>query len=264
MNISSVAVVLVMASLILTNPQPSRALSSTPRAVIIFCHGSGDTGPGARYYVRSAAPSHSLSSLKESGVVFEFPSAVPRPYRLVGGQISSVWYDRVGGMDPRNPEDTNSIEPSARQLNDLIDDVVKRRGVPRERIALGGFSMGGGMALQTAARSSGRLGAVFAISSYLCDDSKVWTDLDASREKCGCVAGVDEARNALLVTPVFMSHGEEDDFVLPAWGERTASRLKESGADVKKFERIPGAGHEMIGEELSRLFDFLQTELLDE
>lgn len=252
----------IMASLLM-KPSPSSALSSKPRAVVIFCHGSGDTGPGAKAYVEFAAPPYSLSSLENSGVVFEYPSAVPRPYRLAGGQTSSVWYDRMGGMDPRHPEDTASIEPSARQLNALIDDVVERRGVPRESIALGGFSMGGGIALQTAARSSGALGAVFAMSSYLCNDSKVWTEMDASKKQCGVAAG-GEANNSLLTSPVFMSHGKEDDFVLPAWGERTARRMQESGVDVRKFERIPEAGHEMIGEELSRLFDFLRTELLDD
>mmetsp|Transcript_46563 Transcript_46563/g.86506 ORF Transcript_46563/g.86506 Transcript_46563/m.86506 type:complete len:174 (-) Transcript_46563:152-673(-) len=172
-------------------------------------------------------------------------------------------------MDPQNPEDTPSIEPSALQLNDLIDEIARKRGVPHESIALGGFSMGGGIAIQAAARSRRRLGAVFAMSSYLCDDSLVWTELDASEER---TEGKErrasrerdgERKNALLTTPVFMSHGNEDDFVLPSWGERTAHRMKEAGVDVREFARIPDAGHEMVGEELSRLFNFLQTELLD-
>uniref|UniRef100_A0A7S4HTG5 Phospholipase/carboxylesterase/thioesterase domain-containing protein n=1 Tax=Odontella aurita TaxID=265563 RepID=A0A7S4HTG5_9STRA len=269
-TITTTALLLATHTLLASNHLAMALSAPPPRAVVIFCHGSGDNGHGAKGYVESVAPPFSVSALEDAGVVFEYPSAVPRSYRLMGGDISSVWYDRIGGMDPRNPEDTASIEPSARQLVELIDEVVERRGVPRERVALGGFSMGGGIAIQAAARTGGRLGAVFAMSSYLCEDSRVWFELLPGASKGGaaakdgrCRAQDDGETNALMTTPVFMSHGEEDDFVLPSWGEQTARRLREGGADVREFERIPRAGHEMIGEELSRLFDFLRAELLD-
>lgn len=256
------ALVFIMASLI-TNIHLTKSLS--PKAVVIFCHGSGDTGPGARAYVEAVAPPGSLRALADAGISISYPSAAPRPYRLAGGQISSVWFDRRGGMSPRNPEDTESVEPSAASLFGLIEDLI-RDGTPSERIALGGFSMGGGIALQTAARMTRRLGAVFALSSYLCEDSQVWEGL----ERNGCVLGADgkgqESGNTstLLSTPVFMSHGEEDNFVLPAWGKQTAERLRKGGVDVRSFVQVPGAGHEMIGDELLHLFNFLLSQLSDD
>ena len=63
----------------------------------------------------------------------------------------SVWFDRYA-MEPSSPERTESVEASCSQLEMLLDDVVAS-GVAPSRILIGGFSMGGGIALQTALRS---------------------------------------------------------------------------------------------------------------
>lgn len=222
--------------------------ASHPNAAIIFCHGSGDTGPGARFYVESVAPPAKLAALAAAGIALDYPSAVPRSYRLFGGAVSSVWFDRHGGMDPRYREDTESMEASAAQLDKLVEELVAGGTAP-ERIALGGFSMGGGMALQFAARSERQIGAVFAMSSYLCQDSWVWTQMSTAGDR-------ERGGNALLRSPIFMAHGDDDDFVSTQWGEDTAMRLRQGGADVQ-FHRVPGLGHEMNQKELGALFDFL-------
>lgn len=235
----------------------SSSTSTTPttNGVVIFCHGSGDTGQGVESYVRAVAPQASLAALRDAGISFAYPTAQSRPYRLAGGFPASVWFDRYGGMEPTHPEDTASVESSATRLNELIDDLIAR-GIPAEKIALGGFSMGGGIALQTAARSSHKLGAVFALSSYLCDDSLVWAKLKQS------TTGANNT-SAILSAPVFIAHGGADDFVLTEWGENTANQLKSLGANVRPFVRVRAAGHEMTTEELEQLFEFLLAELTD-
>uniref|UniRef100_A0A6V2CF54 Phospholipase/carboxylesterase/thioesterase domain-containing protein n=1 Tax=Ditylum brightwellii TaxID=49249 RepID=A0A6V2CF54_9STRA len=235
-----------------------------PNAVVIFCHGSGDTGEGVKSYVESVAPRKSLALLKEAGIEFEFPSAKIRPYRLAGGYPSSVWFDRYVGMEPTNPEDTASVESSAAQLNKLIDDLVER-GVPAHKIALGGFSMGGGIAIQAAARSHHRLGAIFALSSYLCNDSWVWSELKRAQQQCDNI-GSEPSNNiheksTLLSTPIYMAHGQADDFVLPQWGENTNNRLKDLGANVQPFLHVPRASHEMTSSELEHIFGVLLAKL---
>ena len=57
--------------------------------VVIFLHGSGDTGPGIAAWVSGLA-SHLLPD--DWGMVF--PSATRRPYSLAGGAYTSVWHNR--------------------------------------------------------------------------------------------------------------------------------------------------------------------------
>eukprot|EP00618_Florenciella_parvula_P010270 CAMPEP_0119497104 /NCGR_PEP_ID=MMETSP1344-20130328/20253_1 /TAXON_ID=236787 /ORGANISM="Florenciella parvula, Strain CCMP2471" /LENGTH=86 /DNA_ID=CAMNT_0007532863 /DNA_START=17 /DNA_END=274 /DNA_ORIENTATION=+ len=61
--------------------------SSKPPYFIMWCHGSGDTGEGARGYVNAIATERTLLALTAEGVQFEFPTATPRPYQLAGGRL---------------------------------------------------------------------------------------------------------------------------------------------------------------------------------
>ena len=78
----------------------------TAAAAVIFCHGSGDTGPGVREYL--AAVGNPESRLREAGIELHCPSARPIPYRLAGGQRSSVWFDRYE-LEPSAPEHVESV-----------------------------------------------------------------------------------------------------------------------------------------------------------
>merc|ERR1711938_312081 len=69
------------------------ATTAAVRPTVIFLHGSGDTGRGVEGWLRSLAPPEALAPFD-----WEFPTAEPIPYALAGGQVSSVWYDRVGGF----------------------------------------------------------------------------------------------------------------------------------------------------------------------
>ena len=179
-----------------------------------------------------------------------------------------VWFDRIGGMAPSNPEHTESVEASARQLSELIDDAVQNRGIDASNIALGGFSMGGSIAIQTALRTRHRLGAVFALSSYLCDDSWAWAELFRETRRTTFVdagAGPREVAPtpspfAAGRTPLLMAHGDRDGFVRPEWGRATAKRMKELGVPTT-FVPVRDAAHELTKEELSALFAWLSEEL---
>jgi len=243
-----------------------------PNGVIIFCHGSGDTGVGVKSYVESVAPSHSLELLHQAGIELVYPSATIRPYRLAGGYPSSVWFDRIGGMEPTHPEDTESVLSSTTQLNTIIDALIKEQGLEPHKIAIGGFSMGGGIALQTVVRRTvPSLGAVFTLSSYLCNDSQVYKLLEQTNnnnEQQSCQTTDETTRtnnhnnNCLRGTPLFMAHGTADDFVSLEWGKGTFRRLEQLGVSkIQPFIGIPYAGHEMTSQELEQLFEFLVHEL---
>lgn len=202
--------------------------------VVIFCHGSGDTGYGAQRWVESL-----VSRVKLQRFTWSFPSANRIPYSLAGGALSSVWYDRVAGFEPTHPEQTQTVLASVSQLQAVIEEHVAA-GVPPSHIAIGGFSMGGGIALQTAARV--QVGAVFSLSSYLAEKSPAY-------------------ELAAHLPPVFMAHGVNDDFIRPEWGQATAQRLQASGVDVD-FRLYDHIAHEMNTLELEDLLAFLDAHLV--
>ena len=154
----------------------------------------------------------------------------------------SVWFDRRA-MDPRSPEQTESVEASCNQLEAVLDRIVAS-GVPPSRIAIGGFSMGGGIALQTALRSKHDIGGVFAMSSYLCDEAAVYASMEASDKR------------AMRKPRLWMAHGAADDFVRPEWGEATATRLRGYGLEVT-WRSYAQMRHELRQDELDDLSEWL-------
>lgn len=138
-------------------------------------------------------------------------------------------------MDPSAREHTESIDESAARLAALLDE-LHAAGIPAQRIVLGGFSMGGGMALHLALREAGRsLAGVFALSSYMCARSPALA-LDSARR----------------LPPVLMRHGAADDFILPSWGEATAAELRAVGAEVD-FGLVGGLDHSLGASEIVEL-----------
>mmetsp|Transcript_20232 Transcript_20232/g.60118 ORF Transcript_20232/g.60118 Transcript_20232/m.60118 type:complete len:220 (+) Transcript_20232:152-811(+) len=212
-----------------------------PAAAVVFLHGSGDTGAGIRSWVKELG---FVKATEAAGVLLETPSAIPRPYKLAGGQISSVWFDRYD-LPPTAREHTESIEASCAQIEAVVSKIVAS-GVPAEKVAVGGFSMGGGIALQWAFRTSHKVGAVFAMSAYLNDGAAVYKKIPQ--------------RAAGELPPVFIRHGAADGFIRTEWGAHTAAQLSKLGVDVN-FDTVPGLVHQLDPREINELREFLSTRL---
>jgi phospholipase/carboxylesterase len=218
--------------------------SDSAKAVLIMLHGSGDSGPGMRSALRQVAGGHFMDAMRELGVQVLTPSAVPRSYFQNPRGLSSVWFDRTG-MEPSAPEHTESIDASASRLAALLDE-VQQAGIPANRIVLGGFSMGGGMALHLALREADRgLAGVFALSSYVCAGSPAFALESAKR-----------------LPPCFMRHGAADDFILPQWGAATADELRALGASVD-FALVQGLEHSLADDEVVQLTEWVCQRLAD-
>ncbi|KAF6274665.1 lysophospholipase like 1 [Rhinolophus ferrumequinum] len=129
-------------------------------------------------------------------------------------------------------------------LTDLIDDEVKT-GINKNRILVGGFSMGGCMAMHLAYRNHHDVAGVFALSSFLNKTSAVYQALQKS----------DGVRPEL-----FQCHGTADELVLHSWGEETNSMLKSLGVSTK-FHSLPGVYHELSKGELEKLKSWILTKL---
>ncbi|XP_052766538.1 lysophospholipase-like protein 1 isoform X2 [Mya arenaria] len=163
-----------------------------------------------------------------------YPTAPPRPYTPMMGNLSTVWYDR-SQISPNSP-DNDTVGAMATQLAELVQCEVDL-GIPLNRIIIGGFSMGGGMALHLGYKHLRGIAGVFAMSSFLSEQSTVYEALE--KDNSG-------------IPPLFMSHGEIDTLVDYSWGEATFRRLKELGVQGQ-FHRVPGLLHEMDNDTLTKL-----------
>ena len=100
-------------------------------------------------------------------------------------------------------------------------------------------------AADSCARTSRGVGAIFALSSYLCERSPLLTELPAMQT---------------TIPPIFLRHGDLDDFILTEWGEATAQQLRAKGADID-FATVKGARHELTIDELDDLSTWLLPRL---
>ncbi|CAM2096233.1 unnamed protein product [Caretta caretta] len=114
-----------------------------------------------------------------------------RPYTPMRGALSTVWFDRWK-ISNECPEHIETIDSMCRVLTNVIDDEVKN-GISKNKIILGGFSMGGGMAMHLAYRYHQDVAGVFALSSFLNKTSAVYQGEDIWVE-----GGGEQARTRLL------------------------------------------------------------------
>jgi len=105
-----------------------------PTGAVIWLHGLGADGHDFAPIVPQ------LVSPDERPVRFVFPHAPVRPVTINGGMAMRAWYD-ILGFDRGIAQDTGGIRASDAQVAELIrrENV---RGIPTNRIVLGGFLPG--------------------------------------------------------------------------------------------------------------------------
>ncbi|XP_059921173.1 lysophospholipase-like protein 1 [Gadus macrocephalus] len=211
-------------------------------ASIIFLHGSGDTGQGLRGWVRDVA----VPDLAFGHIRVVYPTAPARPYTPMRGALSTVWFDRHK-ISRDSPEHLESVNAVCGALGRVIEEEVKA-GVPKHRMIIGGFSMGGAMALHLACRYHPEVAGVFALSSFLNKDSVAYK---AVEERARVGGGLPE---------LLQCHGTSDDLVLHQWGEDTAALLKKAGM-ASTFHSFPGLHHQLCQPEVELLRSWVLTKL---
>ncbi|XP_067319888.1 lysophospholipase-like protein 1 [Anolis sagrei] len=200
-------------------------------ASVIFLHGSGDTGPGVRDWIKQVLK----QDLSFQHIKVIYPTAPARPYTPMRGSLSNVWFDRYK-ISYDCPEHIETIDSMCQALTGLIDDEVKN-GIKKNRILLGGFSMGGGMAMHLAYRYHQDVAGVFALSSFLNKNSVVYQALKKEGQE---------------LPELFQCHGTADELVLYSWGEETNKMLTSLGVTTT-FLSLPNLYHEMNKSELEKL-----------
>ena len=202
--------------------------SSSLNKVIIFLHGSGDTAFGFEKWLRSESPQGPPPSV---GVIL--PSAPMRHYLLNGGELSSVWHQRKDLDINSDFEDIQGIDEVCLGLTSLVDD-VKNAGI--SDITIGGFSMGGHVALHSVYRKHLKVNKCFALSSFLIHKSAVY-----------------DSSNMNSNVPLYLAHGDCDTLVPHKWAHKCEEKMKNS--NVQTSLRIyNNVAHEIRSDIISDLF----------
>ncbi|HUX73521.1 MAG TPA: hypothetical protein VMV25_06455 [Steroidobacteraceae bacterium] len=209
--------------------------AATPNAAVIWLHGLGADAHDFESVVPELVPR------RERAWRFVFPNAPFRAVTLNGGMRMRAWYD-IRELERTAREDLAGFNDSDRELREIFAREAAR-GIPAQRIVLGGFSQGGALSLYTALRFPLPLAGVMALSCYLPAAAR----LPAER-----AAGND-------ATPIFMAHGLEDNVLQLPLGQRSRDELRSLGYRVEWHE-YP-MGHAVCREEIAAIGEFLRRVL---
>ncbi|XP_023941095.2 lysophospholipase-like protein 1 [Bicyclus anynana] len=188
-------------------------------ATVIFFHGSGGTGSNMKEWVDILAKNFSFPHIR-----ILYPTAPLQPYTPAEGDMSNVWFDRID-IHPKAPEALESLKKIEADIKNLVKS-ENNAGIPNNRIIVGGFSMGGALALHTAYRWMPDLAGVFVFSSFLNENSVVYQDLKKYSNH----------------VPLLQIHGDIDDLVPSLWGKTTFEELQGLGVQGN-FQIMERLGH---------------------
>lgn len=206
-------------------------LPSAPSHCIIWLHGLGADGRD----FENIAPLLQLP--EDTSFLMIFPNAPERPVTINHGLLCRAWYD-IANLDRNFKEDDPGILASESSICELIDNVIKR-GIPAERIFLGGFSQGAAMALFTGLRYSRPLAGIIALSGYL--------------PLTQTVMGNPSHKNL----PILMCHGQHDSVVPHALGRIAFETLQRNLYSKISFETFL-IDHEVSLDELRHIGDWIK------
>ncbi|XP_061389858.1 lysophospholipase-like protein 1 [Musca vetustissima] len=219
-----------------------RHTGRTHSATVIFLHGSGDNGTNLMDWIRILL----RRNLEFDHIKLVYPTAPLQPYTPNGGQMSNVWFDR-DSISIAAPENRSSMSKIYDAIHHIINDEV-RNGIPLERIIVGGFSMGGALALHTGYHLNTNIAGVFACSSFLNHDSVVYESLSKL------------TKGQTDLPDLLMFHGDRDDLVPIEWGLLSFNKLTKLGVKGN-FTTLTDTYHELKRKELHELHKWILLKL---
>lgn len=175
---------------------------------VIWLHGLGANG----HDFASIVPQLHLPA--HLPLRFVFPHAPLKPVTINNGHIMRAWFD-IYSMRINQRIDQTGIADSVNLLDQLIRN-EHAKGIPTEKIILGGFSQGAVIALMAGLSYPQKLAGVIALSGYLPNAAQVLMNRS-------------QANQAI---PVFLAHGTEDTIVPFMLGQTTATALEKQGLPV--------------------------------
>jgi len=215
--------------------------TESPKAIVVFCHGLGDTGDGWSMGFRDP-------SVRNKHVKYLFLTADTQPVTLNAGFPMPSWFD-LYGLSPNTKEDEAGIEKASVKIIELIDkELAENPHLSEKDVILGGFSQGGGLALYAGLtrikNGQSPIGGIIALSTwlplrdqFLKDDNKVLKELKDTR--------------------VLQGHGDEDPVVPFQFGQLTSKILKQTSLS-SEFKSYSGMGHSSCEQEMKDVKEFIE------
>lgn len=204
-------------------------------ASMILLHGLGDSAHGwidVAEQLADALPH----------VRFVLPSASDKPVTMNGGMSMPSWYDIKNLAAGRSMETCDGLEGSVAEVHALIAEEHVKRGIPHDRIVLGGFSQGGAMSLWTGLQLDHTLAGVVSMSGYM--------------PRAGEFKASERAKD----TPVLFCHGTSDPVVQFSWAQAAHKLVKDQGVKNVRFIPYQGMVHTANQKEIEDVYQFmLQT-----
>ncbi len=180
-----------------------------PTGTVLWLHGLGADGHDFAPIVPQLVESH------ERPLRFVFPHAPVRPVTINNGMAMRAWYD-ILGFGRGIPHDEVGIRASDIEVGALIAR-ENQRGIPTNRIVLGGFSQGGAISLFSGPRYPEKLAGIMGLSCYMLLEDL----LPAERTR------------ANYSTPIFLAHGNQDPVVDFRRGLEAKQLLEAGGYPVE-------------------------------
>jgi phospholipase/carboxylesterase len=202
--------------------------SKSPTASVIWLHGLGADG-------NDFVPVVEMLDLPEYR--FILPHAPSLNVTLNGGYEMRAWYD-LYGLNANAAQDEAGIRKTQAYIESLIDKELSS-GIQSNKIVLAGFSQGGAVVLHTGLRCTKKLAGVIALSTYLPLRSSLQNEKALENQN----------------TPIFMTHGTQDEVIELSIAEASYRALKHEGYSVE-WHNFP-IGHSVSIDEIDEIRTFL-------
>ena len=206
-----------------------------PTGTVLWLHGLGADGHDFAPIVPQLVEPH------ERPLRFVFPHAPVRPVTINGGMAMRAWYD-ILGFNRGVPHDEVGIRASDVEVRALIKR-ENQRGIPTNRIVLGGFSQGGAISLFSGPRYPEKLAGIMALSCYMLLEDL----LPAERTQVN------------YATPVFLAHGNQDPVVDFRRGLEAKQLLEAGGYPVEWHPYV--MPHSVCPQEVADIANWLRKVL---
>lgn len=206
----------------------------TAKGSVILLHGLGGSSESWRGVEEG---------LSGSELNYVFPDSNVKPVTAVPHTYKSMWFDVVGVDGPLADHDTGMFWESVACVLGLIEEEV-RRGVPSERIVVGGFSQGGSIALGVAIACKRQLAGIVSFRGFLTID------------------GVDQhLAGANLATSVLHLHSLGDPMIHGGYAKATEGNLARLGFTNYELHESDSQRHVIEDGEMACAIQFIKRVL---
>ena len=203
-------------------------------STLIFCHGLGDNATSWLYMAKELR-----KNLKHFRVILT--NAPMSKVSVNKGIVSPSWFDILEiPVKNSSPENGIGIDESIKNIHKLIESEIQK-GIPANRIFLGGFSQGATLSLISGLKYEyNQLGGIIMLSGW-------------AHKNLNLIG----YKNSKI--PILICHGDKDKVVLYENATELKSNLDKYNFQNSTLKTYSGMGHNNSTKEIGDLFDWLEN-----